>query len=139
MVRGNLAAATSGFALVLCVLCPGVAHASPEDPFGDDWVAIAVSPQAGIGTYGSAGNPDRATQIAMDECNQRANGRRCVVATAIEYGCVAFALNIHTQAWAGGRGPNPEAAMADATAHLPPFQLGDVTGGPQCSDPVSPP
>ena len=70
---------------------------------------------------------------------KRSNGTRCVLATAMEYGCVAYALNTKTQSWAGGRGPDTDSAIADASSKLPPFTLGDVIGGGWCSKPVTPP
>ncbi|MCX2931343.1 DUF4189 domain-containing protein [Mycobacterium sp. CVI_P3] len=140
MGRRICAAAT---ALVLCFLylpsSATTAQASPEDPFGEDWIALAISPEAGIGTYGAAGNPDQATQIALDECNQRSNGRRCVLATATQYGCVAYTLNTVTQAWAGGRGPNLDAAILDARSKMPSFGENEVVAGGQCSNPTTPP
>jgi hypothetical protein len=54
------------------VVSAPISAASPEDPYGEDWVAVALSPEAGIGTYGAAGNPDQATQIALDECTHAA-------------------------------------------------------------------
>lgn len=115
------------------------ASASPEDPYGDDWVAIAISPQHPPGGYGAAGNPDQASQIAMDECTQRSAGTPCYVADVIEYGCVSAVINNKTGGWAGGRGPNQDAANMDAASKLPPYTTGDVTGGGACSIPVTPP
>ena len=135
MIRGNL----TGTLFVAALRFAAPAAASPEDPFGEDWVAIAIAPKNGVATYGGAGNPDRATQIAVDECNQRATGHRCTIVTSMQYGCVAYALNTDTQSWAGGRGPDPDAAVADATTKMPPFNLGDVIAGSQCSTPVTPP
>lgn len=118
----------------------GTAQASPEDPYGSDWVAVAVAPTvSGSASYGGGGNPDDAIKIAMDECGARSAGARCVLAEVMEYGCVAEVVNNKTQAWAGGRGPTVEAATADASTQLPPFELGDVTGGGWCSTPLTPP
>jgi hypothetical protein len=111
------------------------AVATPDDPYGEDWVAMAISPEAHIGTYGAAGSADVATQIAMDECAQRSNGARCLIATATQYGCVAYGIDIRTNAWAGGRGPDEDAALRDVATKLPAFTEGDVVGGPACSTP----
>jgi Domain of unknown function (DUF4189) len=102
-------------------------------------VAIAGSPETGLGGFGAAGNPDEAVQVALDECNKRSNGTRCVLGTAMQYGCVAFVTNTNTQNWAGGRGPDIDSAIADATSKLQPFAPGEVTGGGECSRPVTRP
>jgi hypothetical protein len=125
-----------GVAAAAALLSAAPASATPEDPYGEDWVAIAVAPEAHIGTYGAAGSAEAATQIAMDECRQRSNGARCQIATATQYGCVAFGIDVRTNTWAGGRGPNEDAALSDVITKLPPdFAEGDVVGGPACSTP----
>lgn len=118
------------------VLAP-TAAASPEDPDGEDWVAIAVAPEASKMTYGSAGSRERAVEIAMDECVSRSDGTRCVMATAIHYGCVAAALDPQTGSWAGGRGDTQEAATADALSKL--SADASPVGGGHCSTPLTPP
>lgn len=90
--------------ITMALLCAVPAHASPEDPDGNDWVAIAVAPANGVATYGGGGTHDEAIRIAMDECHQRTSGR-CEMAKVLEYGCAAYTWNIHTQSWAGGAGP----------------------------------
>lgn len=122
------------------VIAAPIAAGTPEDPFGDDWVAIALSPENRNGGYGSSGTPEHAVQIAMDECAARSNGTRCVLGSAIQYGCVAYGIDHRTNAWAGGRGPNEDAAMQEVAAKLPPgFVPDETSGGAACSTPLTPP
>jgi hypothetical protein len=37
-----------------------------------------------------------AVQSALDECNKNSNRTRCVLGTAMQYGCVAFVANTKT-------------------------------------------
>lgn len=137
MTRALVAAVAATAAATLAAV---PSAASPEDPFGEDWVAIALAPETGnVITYGSAGSSDEATGIAMSECTQRSAGHKCRIATAIEYGCAAGAINVKTFAWSGGRGPDLDSAVADAMSKLPPFDPGDVAAGGHCSNPVTPP
>lgn len=112
------------------------ASATPDDPYGDDWVAMAVSPAGGDGGYGASGTQDGAVQIALSECGQHSSG--CVIVSSIEYGCVAFARDGKTH-WAGGRGPDKDAAVNDAAAKLPGYNPATLTGGSACSTPLTPP
>lgn len=112
-----------------------VAAATPEDPYGEDWVAIALAPADGGGGYGASGTPDDAVKIALDECSHHG---KCVVASAIEYGCVAFVLDTQNH-WAGGRGPDKDAAMNDAVGKLPDPSAAGMTGGSACSTPLTRP
>jgi hypothetical protein len=106
-------------AAIIAALPPttAVAHASPEDPYGDDYIAVAVSPATGGGGYGASGTMDDATHIALLQCHEY-TGSECVIATAIHHGCVSLATNIDGQ-WRGGRGPDEAAARADAIVGLP--------------------
>lgn len=115
------------------------ASASPQDPDDNSWVAIAVSPTSDASTFGGAGNRERATQIAMEECLQRSQGQRCVVPSVTEYGCVAYAVDVSTKGWAGGRGPDSDAAVADAISKAPGGGSAGYEVGSACSDPISPP
>lgn len=119
------------------VALAAVVTASPEDPYADDWVALAVSFSKDAGAYGTAGNADLASQIAMTECGKKASD--CMVTAVLQYGCVFFAHNTKTGEVATGRGPDPETASNDATSKMQPFELGDVTGGPKCSTPMTAP
>jgi hypothetical protein len=121
------------------ILLAASAAASPEDPYGEDWIAMAVSPSTGNAGYGGGGNADEAVRIALNECRDHTNGGRCEVASVIEYGCVAYAWNVHTQSWTGGRGPDKDSATADAAGKLMPYMQGDVRGNAICSNPVVPP
>jgi hypothetical protein len=121
-----------------------VAHASPEDPYGgEDWVALTIAPFApGMPVrYGVAGTQDDAVQTAMDFCNKDSAGHPCYVASTIEYGCVAVAINHRSGAFTAGRGPDEASALQDA-ANKTVFDAdpdGFATGGVMCSTPSTPP
>lgn len=129
-------------AMVWSVAAP-VAHGSPEDPYGDDWVALAVAPFApGMPvTLGSAGTQDEAVRIAKDLCNAGSGGHPCYVASTIQYGCVAVDLNHRSRSFVGGRGPDRETAMQDAvnktSSDADPDGFG--VGSVECSIPLTPP
>lgn len=128
--------------LAVCALIVAApaAWATPDDPHGDDWVAIAHSPGSPIpGGYGGSGTPEGAAQIALTECQTGSPVGPCMVIVTIEYGCVAVAINTKNGQWAGGRGADMAAANEDAAAKLPPFQYGDVRSGGKCSTPATPP
>lgn len=127
-MRGILIAA----ALALLLAIP--ASATPEDPFADDYVALAYSPTEGVGGWGTSGTEDGAQSIAMDHC-QHAGGTACMFAGSNEYGCVAYVTNPATGHWTGGSGPDPVAAVADAYAHID----GGNVGATHCSTPMTPP
>lgn len=130
-------------AVAACIVAPSTvqsAWASPEDPYGSDWIAIAISPENRNGGYGGGGMPEEAIRIAMDECVIRSNGNRCVFVTAQQYGCVAFGIDHRTNSWAGGRGPTEEAALQEVALTLPPdFDPQQVSSGTACSHPQFPP
>ncbi len=135
-------AALVSAAMVWSVATP-VAHASPEDPYGEDWVALAVAPFAPemLVTWGTAGTQDEAVRIAMDFCNQRSGGHPCYVGATTEYGCVAVDLNHRSRSFTNGQGPNEAAAMQDAAnktaSDADPEGFG--RGSVQCSIPSTPP
>jgi Domain of unknown function (DUF4189) len=101
------------------LLLAPVVNASPEDPHGDDYAAVALSPSVGIGGYGSDGTADGAARIALSECARGSGAGDCVVTSAIHHGCVLYVISEDGQQWAGGRGPDPAAALADAQSKLP--------------------
>ena len=113
----------------LTIALAPAANASPEDPHGDDYVAIAISPSTLVGAYGSDGTAEGADNIALSECAQSGAGD-CIIAQATRYGCVAYVFKTDTHQWAGGRGPDADAAVADAQARLP---IADGQPGAHCS------
>ncbi len=119
------------------------AHASPEDPYGNDWVALAVAPFApGMPVkYGIAGTQDEAVRIAMDFCGEASGGQPCYVASTTQYGCVAVGLNLRSRSFTGGLGPDEAAAMQDAAnkAIYDADPDGFRVGSAQCSIPSTPP
>ncbi|WP_328360994.1 DUF4189 domain-containing protein [Mycobacterium sp. NBC_00419] len=124
-------------------VAPPFAHASPEDPYGNDWVAMAVAPTA-PGTpmsYGLAGTQEEAVGIAMDLCTKGSAGHPCYVVSTIEYGCVAAAINERTGAFTGGRGPDETSAIQEAADRrlLDADPEGFNVAGVQCSIPLTPP
>jgi hypothetical protein len=124
-------------AVLIATWSAAPAHASPTDPDADDWVSISVAPLTGLAAYGRAGDRDQAIQIGMDECTQRSKGTRCVTAETTEYGCVAFVVNPHDHAWAGGRGDSLDDAVQDASNRWSSYVPDGVNGG-KCSDPITP-
>ncbi len=119
------------------------AHASPEDPYGYDWVALAVAPSApGMPVkWSRAGTQDEAVRQVMDFCNKDSGGHPCYIASVTEYGCVAADLNHRSGAFVGGRGPDRDSAMQDAidktASDADPDGFG--VGSVECSIPVTPP
>lgn len=128
-------------AVAAAIASSAPAAATPDDPYGEDWVAIAVAPAIDQALwYGRSGTSEHATQIAMDGCNQISQGNPCYVASAIQYGCVVVSVNPQTRSWAGGRGPNEDSAMNDAAAKTAggPDSDGYQLVGAKCSDPLTP-
>ena len=93
-----------------------VANATPENPYGDDYVALAINPETGSVSFGTSGTPDGAASIAMVQCN--GHGGPCVIAQAMQYGCVAVAWDPVGSHWAGGQGSAPDVAAAVALTNL---------------------
>ncbi|WP_328360986.1 DUF4189 domain-containing protein [Mycobacterium sp. NBC_00419] len=120
-----------------------VAHASPEDPYGNDWVALAIAPFApGTPTkFGIAGTQDEAVRIAMDFCNKGSSGYPCYVGSTTEYGCVAVVINHRSGSFSGGRGPDLNSAIQDAAngTATDPDPHGFEVAGAKCSEPSTPP
>lgn len=139
-MRGDLIIGAASL-FVAAALSPGVASATPENPHGDDFIAVAVSPGVlEAVSYGGSGTQQVATTIALDGCKARSQGQPCYVAAVIQYGCVSFLVHPPTQAWAGGKGPDPDAATLDAARKLPTdVNPAEIVGGSQCSDPMTPP
>ncbi len=108
---------------------PAVADATPEDPYGDDYVALSVNPQTGRMFFGTSGTSDGAANIAMAQCNSL--GGPCVIAGGIQYGCVAVAWN-PDGSWAGGQGNARDVASAIALSKLGGLGPGGRVGG-HCS------
>lgn len=127
--------------IVAAALSPAVASATPENPHGDDFIAVAVSPSVlEAASYGGSGTQQGAITIALDGCKTRSQGQPCYVASVIQYGCVSFLVHPPTQAWSGGKGPDPDAATLDAARKLPAdLNPAEIVGGSQCSDPMTPP
>ncbi|BBZ77756.1 hypothetical protein MANY_30930 [Mycolicibacterium anyangense] len=125
-------------------VAPTFARASPEDPYGEDWVALVVAPFAPEPSikYGMAGTQDEAVRIAMDLCNRENAGKYpCYVGSTTEYGCAAVAINQRTGGFTGGRGPDEASALQDAANQTASDAdpTGFKSGAVRCSNPVTPP
>ncbi|WP_096442505.1 DUF732 domain-containing protein [Mycobacterium shigaense] len=106
-----------------------------KDPNDDEFVAMALSPQAhnGAGGFGISGTQEQANQIALNHCRQSSGNDDCLLINAgMFHGCVAYALDrADPTRWSSGSGPDSDAAKAAATRRL------DNPGflAVQCSDP----
>lgn len=93
------------------------ASAEPPDPYAEDHAVIAIAPSTGTGGFGIAESFETAEHIALTQC-ELDSGVECIVATGIHHGCVTYVVAADG-AWAGGRGPTEDAAIADALSKLP--------------------
>lgn len=133
MTRITVAAASVVSALVFAA----TAQASPENPYADDWVALAYSPSTNQGGWGTSGTDLGANSIALAQCGQNSgNAIDCVLTATTHVGCVAYAAG-PAGAWVGGQGPDEGGAIQDAAnqALARPDASAYNLGGVHCSKP----
>ncbi|MFG1930878.1 DUF4189 domain-containing protein [Mycobacterium sp. NPDC048908] len=97
---------------------------------GNDYISLAASSSnPELGGYGMAASQGQADEIAIAECTARTNSA-CQVAARAFHACAAYALGANGII-AGGVGPDPSAASADALHGAP----GGRAAGGKCSEP----
>lgn len=110
-----------------------------KDPHDDEFVAMALSPKALatpgqiFGGFGTSGTQENANKIAITECKAISGNDDCLLVNGgMFHGCVSYAISQDSpKEWAGGTGPDPDAAKAAALGRL--ARPGAVSV--QCSDP----
>ena len=119
-----------GMLLLVAVPLAAPAQASPEDPYGDDYVAIAINPITGESAYGMSGTQEHAIEITMTMCQAKGP---CLVAQAMHHGCVGIAFDPVSRVWASGRGVDELSAATEASVKLPDPVSDQARSGGYCS------
>lgn len=105
-------------AVVALAFYAPVAHAEPTDPYGDDYISLAKPTVADAGAllgYGTAGTPEQADAIALNEC-RNVNGQDCSVIATNYHGCVAYAFADNI--WHSAKGATPDIAEQAASSNV---------------------
>lgn len=128
--------ALASLLLAIALQCAAPGHASPEDPYADDWVAMAYSPTTGSGGWGTSGTDLGANSIALSECTKNGGASDCVLTATTHLGCVAYATTA-AGIWVSGQGPDEGGAIQDAAnvASARPDADSFTLGGVHCSKP----